>query len=99
MLQLSQIKDQKERVIAGLQKRGLKDANLLVREVLDIDQVRRETQLKSDNLLAEQNAVSKNIGLLMREGKKEERFTTEPHEGSTERAVKKMAGQGTGKEK
>lgn len=48
------------------------DATSILDSVLDLDVKRRETQTQLDSLLAEQNTISKQIGLLMREGKREE---------------------------
>ena len=48
------------------------DAREKVEEILHLDQVRRKAQSDLDNTLAEQNKSSKEIGLLMREGKRAE---------------------------
>jgi seryl-tRNA synthetase len=72
MLQVHNIKDNYETVLAGLEKRNFPDADATLKQVLDIDQKRRNTQTERDQLQAEANGISKQIGLLMREGKKEE---------------------------
>lgn len=72
MLQISFIKEHKEQVIAGLQKRRIANATQIIDEVLASDQQRRETQAQLDETLAKSNAAAKEIGQLMREGKKEE---------------------------
>jgi seryl-tRNA synthetase len=71
MLQVSIIREQKEKVIEGLRKRGLQSVEKTIEEVLFIDQQRKETQKKQDDLLAEGNALAKEIGNLMKIGKKE----------------------------
>ncbi|MFA6758769.1 MAG: serine--tRNA ligase, partial [Bacteroidales bacterium] len=48
------------------------DATSILDSVLDLDVKRRDIQTQLDSLLAEQNTISKQIGLLMREGKREE---------------------------
>lgn len=72
MLQVSQIVENKEKIIEGLKKRQLKDVEITIDKVLDLDKNRREKQVKLDNLLAESNTISKSIGQLMKVGKKEE---------------------------
>ncbi len=54
-------------------KKKFQDAKLpLVDEVIELDKERRSCQQKADDLKAERNSLSKNIGALMKEGKKEE---------------------------
>lgn len=72
MLQLSVIRDQKEKVIEGLRKRGLHSIDATIDQVLVIDQQRKEQQKKQDDLLAESNTLAKEIGNLMKGGKKDE---------------------------
>jgi seryl-tRNA synthetase len=71
MLTLKYIADNKEKVLAGLAKKGFKRVEL-IDEVLELDAKRRSTQAKLDAALAELNILSKSIGQLMKEGKKEE---------------------------
>jgi seryl-tRNA synthetase len=75
MLQVPYIRANQDTVITGLQKKRFAGAAEAVAEVLRLDEERRSTQLKLDNQLAEQNAASKEIGMLMREGKKQEAET------------------------
>ncbi len=71
MLQVSQLKETKHKVITGLLKKRFKNAEEIIDKVLDLDQTRRETQVKLDNVLAESNAVAREIGQLMQKGEKE----------------------------
>ncbi len=48
------------------------DAAQIVERILELDTKRRNTQTQTDSILAEQNSIAKEIGLLMRNGKKEE---------------------------
>ena len=45
------------------------DAKDIIGEILEADEKRRSSQAKADHLQAEMNTLSKNIGLLMKEGK------------------------------
>ena len=71
MLQLSYIRDNKEKVIKGLNKRHFKELEL-IDQVLDLDEKRRATQAELDQALAQSNKLSKEVGALMKAGKKEE---------------------------
>jgi len=74
MLTLKYISENKENVLAGLAKKGFKNVKL-IDEVLELDATRRNSQVKLDAALAELNQLSKSIGQLMKEGKKEEANT------------------------
>ena len=71
MLQISYIRENKDLVINGLKKRNFKELEL-VEEAISLDENRRLVQTKLDNALAESNKLSKEIGTLMKEGKKQE---------------------------
>lgn len=72
MLQIQQIKENKEATIAGLQKKHFKNAEEAVEQIIALDDKRRETQNELDSTLAKSNALAKEIGGLMKAGKKEE---------------------------
>jgi seryl-tRNA synthetase len=67
MLQLAVIRENRTQVIAALSKRNM-DAETLVDTVLNLDEQRRATQVALDNVLAEANVLSKQIGDLMKSG-------------------------------
>lgn len=70
MLQVSRIREEKENVIAGLKKRRVKDAEQSVEAILALDLKRRQTQQRHDALLSESNTIAREIGALMKAGKK-----------------------------
>jgi seryl-tRNA synthetase len=72
MLLVNNIRDNFEPVLSGLQKRNFANAETILQKVLEIDQNRKETQTQRDNLQAESNTISRQIGALMKEGKKDE---------------------------
>ena len=72
MLQLQVIRENTDKVLEGLRKRNMRDGEQLVRQVIEIDKERRDTQIQLDTLKAKSNADSKSIGELMRAGKNEE---------------------------
>ncbi|MEP2511190.1 MAG: serine--tRNA ligase, partial [Reichenbachiella sp.] len=72
MLIVSDIRENKAEFIAGLEKRGIANASEILQEVLVLDEKRKSTQTRLDEILAESNKISKSIGLLMKEGKQDE---------------------------
>jgi seryl-tRNA synthetase len=72
MLQVSSIREEKEKVIKGLRKRRIKNVEESIETILDLDLKRRQTQQQQDTLLAEANAIAREIGNLMKAGKKQE---------------------------
>ena len=69
MLQIAYIRENQEQVVKALAKRNL-DATEMIQKVIDLDEQRRATQVELDNILAESNKLSKEIGDLMRNGEK-----------------------------
>jgi seryl-tRNA synthetase len=74
MLTLKVINDNPEEVIRRLSKKHF-DAKDIVAEIIATDEIRRSTQTSLDSILGEINNLSKSIGSLMKEGKKEEAST------------------------
>ena len=71
MLQVNFLRDHKERVLEGLKKRQFKNLEL-VDDAIAADDERKKIQFELDSQLSEINKISKEIGILMKEGKKEE---------------------------
>ena len=71
MLQVSFLRDNKTQVLEGLAKRNFKQTEL-IDQAISVDDQRKKYQFELDQNLEEMNKISKEIGVLMREGKKEE---------------------------
>ena len=69
MLQVNFIRENKEEVITRLAKKNF-EATAIVELVVELDEKRRNTQAELDNLLAESNKLSKDIGEMMKSGEK-----------------------------
>ncbi len=69
MLQTAYIRENQQRVISALAKRGLEAEND-VAEILTLDENRRAAQVELDNVLSESNKLSKDIGEMMKAGEK-----------------------------
>ncbi len=71
MIQLQAIRDNKEGIVIALKKRNI-DAAPLLDGVLRMDEKRRTTQTRLDATLSESNKISKEIGMLFKNGKAQE---------------------------
>ncbi|MEM1358604.1 MAG: serine--tRNA ligase [Bacteroidota bacterium] len=72
MLLLQTLRQEKERVLAGLAKRQVVDAEATIDRIVRLDDRRKELQTANDALLAERNNLSAEIGQLFKSGQKEE---------------------------
>ena len=72
MLELNRIRAEKEEIVKALEKRHVKEAGQLIEEIIKLDDLRKSTQTRNDEILAETNQLSKQIGGLMKEGKRDE---------------------------
>ena len=71
MLTLKTLRDNPQMVVAKLAKKNF-DASAIVAEILDLDTLRRSLQTESDALKSSQNQIAARIGMLMRQGLKDE---------------------------
>ena len=75
MLQVSNIREEKAKIIAGLKKRRLKNIEETLDNILSLDHRRRQIQQQQDALLAESNSIAREVGNMMKAGKKDEAET------------------------
>ncbi|EDM45554.1 seryl-tRNA synthetase [unidentified eubacterium SCB49] len=92
MLQVHEIKENKDAYVVALQKRGI-DAQPLLEEAISLDEQRRTTQAKLDETLAEANVLSKEIGNLFKSGKAQEANVLKEKTGELKEASKELGGQ------
>jgi len=71
MLTLRYITENTSEVITRLAKKNF-DGNAIITEVVELDNLRKSTQVKVDNASSELNNLSKEIGLLFKQGKQGE---------------------------
>ena len=71
MLEINKVRDNKDQFIAQLNLRN-KDFSPQILEVINQDEVRRNSQFKLDEQLAELNQLSKKIGELFKTGQKDQ---------------------------
>ena len=72
MIDIALIRTQPELVRENIRKKFQEHKLPLVDEALALDEKRRALQTEGDTLRASRNTLSKQIGALMKEGKKEE---------------------------
>ncbi len=73
MIEISIIREEKERLIAGLKKKNVSDQQLAsVENIIAEDDKRKATQTNLDNLLFKINTISDEIGGLFKSGKAQE---------------------------
>jgi len=72
MLLVNQIRENLAGTLSGLQKRNISNAQEILDQVLTLDDLRKSSQTERDQIQAEANSISKQIGQLMKEGKKDE---------------------------
>ncbi|MFD2162012.1 serine--tRNA ligase [Paradesertivirga mongoliensis] len=71
MLQVSYIRENREKVLERLTLKNFKQPEL-VDEIIELDEDRRKTQTQLDEVSAKSNSIAKQIGDLMRQGQKEQ---------------------------
>ena len=70
MLRIADIKLDLEKVVKGLEKKGVTDALAQVNNLIELDDKRKKTQAELDTVLNESKNISKQIGALIKAGDK-----------------------------
>ncbi len=71
MLPIQLLREETEKVITGLEKRGIPNASDKVAAIIETDDARKQAQLVANDLQAKANAASGEIGKLMKDGNKD----------------------------
>lgn len=90
MLQVNYIRENRDSVVERLGIRNFK-ASELVDEVIALDERRRRIQTESDSIAAEANSAARQIGELMRQGKRDEADAIKARAGGYKEQQKKLA--------
>jgi seryl-tRNA synthetase len=90
MLTINLIREQSSFVIERLKVKNF-DATEIVQHVLDLDRRRRELQAESDSIQAQLNTLSREIGTMMKEGRKEEADAARQGIGAMKEKQKQLA--------
>ena len=89
MLQVNYIRENKEQVLERLSVKNFNQPEL-VEEIIHLDDLRKSTQAQADDLLAKSNAAAKQIGDLMRNGKKDEVESIKSETSRNKEEIKKL---------
>ena len=89
MLTINLIREKKEFIIERLKIKNF-DAEEIIKRILLLDTSRREIQSKTDMLQGEMNRISKEIGSLMKDGKREEADTAKAKTYSLKDEIKSL---------
>ena len=76
MLQIQQLRDEKERIILGLEKKFVLNASEQVEKAILLDNERKEIQSNLNKFQEEVNKLSAEVGQLMKSGQKEQAEAT-----------------------
>jgi seryl-tRNA synthetase len=90
MLTLNLIREKKEFIIERLKVKNF-EAEELVDRILALDSSRREIQYKSDSMQGEMNRISKEIGILMKNGKRDEAEAAKKKTYSLKEEIKSLS--------
>jgi seryl-tRNA synthetase len=89
MLTLKYINENTAEVIARLAKRNIK-AEDIIAQIIDLDRQRKETQVAADNALAQSNTLSKEIGMLFKQGKIAEAEAAKAQTAALKESIKEL---------
>ena len=90
MLTINLIREKRDFVISRLKIKNF-EAEEIVDKILDLDSSRREIQQKSDMLQGDMNRISKEIGILIKEGKKTEADISRERTYSIKEEIKSLS--------
>lgn len=68
MIELNQLRKNKEEFVLSLKKRGLDDIENDLNKLISLDDARKSLKTKLDNLLSESNKIAKEIGIKIKSG-------------------------------
>jgi len=93
MLLVNQIRENYSGVLVGLQKRNFHNAPATLDQVIALDDLRKTTQAQRDQIQAEANTISKQIGVLMKEGRAEEAVAIRERTSQIKEQIKDLEAQ------
>ena len=93
MLQLQVIREQTQEVVKKLEKKHFAQAQQVVEAVLETDLLRRKTQQELDACLTQSNKISKEIGAMMAQGRKDEAQKLSEQTGQLKEQSKTLSAQ------
>jgi len=98
MLTLKYITENTDEVIARLAKKNF-DGTVIVNQVIELDNARKAAQVQVDNASAEMNNLSKEIGMLFKQGKQDEAAKAKERTVELKEIIKSIGDQQTDAER
>jgi len=89
MLTINLIREKKEFIIERLKVKNF-EAEEIINRILALDSSRREIQSKTDSMQGEMNRISKEIGALMKDGKRDEAAASKEKTYSLKEEIKSL---------
>jgi len=89
MLEITRIREEKEVIIERLKIRNL-DVTEQLNKILEVDKAWRTAKQELEKILAESNAIAKEIGMLFSQGKKDEATATRERGGKLKSEEKEL---------
>ncbi len=90
MIQLQYIKEHRDECIERLKIKNVADVEQRIDEIIALDEKRRAIQKDSDAIKAEQNAIAKEIGMLFKQGRRDEAETKKARTAELKADEKRM---------
>ena len=90
MLTINQIRENRDFIIERLKVKNFK-ADEIIDRIIQLDTSRREIQAKTDSMQNEMNRISKEIGLMMKEGRKDEAEAAKQKTYSLKEEIKNLS--------
>lgn len=90
MLQVAYIREHKDEVIKKLKVKNF-DGKEIIDELISLDEIRRKTQTEHDDILAESNKLSKQIGMLYKSGNVDEANTKKTQTANLKEKSKQLS--------
>ncbi|MEL6589901.1 MAG: serine--tRNA ligase [Bacteroidota bacterium] len=93
MLEIQQIRNRTDEIASALQRKGRKDAQLRLQEIISADESRRQVITSLENLRQSANQAAKSIGQLMKEGKRDEAEAAKKQAAEAKQGLKELEDQ------
>ena len=71
MIELNKLRSEKSKISSALKKRGLKEIDNELSKVIELDDQRKNLKSELDKILEESNTIAKEIGIKIKNGKKD----------------------------
>ena len=71
MIELNELRSEKNKIASALKKRGLKDIDTELSKVIELDDLRKKLKSELDKILEESNIIAKDIGIKVKNGERD----------------------------